>query len=70
MGNNNLKRKDMLNMKPEMADVADVSEDLSDPERRRAPDRRKRTLYSLFYGSFNPRSRITASSTPETTKVT
>jgi hypothetical protein len=47
----------MLNVKPEMADVADVSEDLSDPERRRAADRRKRTLYSLFYGSFNPRRR-------------
>jgi Domain of unknown function (DUF5658) len=34
-----------------------VSEELSDAERRSAPDRRKRTLYSLFYGSFNPRRR-------------
>ena len=57
MANNNLKRKDMLGMKPEMADVAEVSEELSDSERRRAPDRRKRTLYSLIYGSFNPRRR-------------
>jgi Domain of unknown function (DUF5658) len=57
VGNNNLKRKDMLNMKPEMADVAEVPDELSDPERRRAPDRRKRTLYSLIYGSFNPRRR-------------
>jgi len=49
-------------MKPEMADVAEVSEviDVSaDPsERRSAPDRRKRMIYSLFYGSFNPRRRI------------
>jgi len=56
-------------MKPEMADVAAVSEELDisrapdavpssgDSERRRAPDRRKRTLYSLAYGSFNPRRR-------------
>jgi hypothetical protein len=57
LGNNSLKRKDMLNMKPEMADVAEVSEELSDSERRRASDRRKRTLYSLAYGSFNPRRR-------------
>jgi len=26
-------------------------------DRRNAPDRRKRTLYSLFYGSFKPRRR-------------
>ena len=49
-------------MKPEMADVAEVSEVIdvsSDPsERRIAPDRRKRMIYSLFYGSFNPRRRI------------
>jgi hypothetical protein len=57
-------------MKPEMADVAEVSEELDmshvpaavsvsgGSERRRAPDRRKRTLYSLFYGSFNPRRRV------------
>jgi hypothetical protein len=56
-------------MKPEMADEAEVSEELDmshvpeavstsgDSERRSAPDRRKRTLYSLLYGSFNPRRR-------------
>jgi len=45
-------------MKPEMADVAEVSEEPGDDsERRRASDRRKRTLYSLVYGSFNPRRR-------------
>jgi hypothetical protein len=52
---------DAREMKPEMADVAEVSEviDVSaDPsERRSAPDRRKRTIYSLYYGSFNPRRR-------------
>jgi hypothetical protein len=57
-------------MKPEMADVAEVSQDSNisrvpdavpssvDSERRRAPDRRKRTFYSLAYGSFNPRRRV------------
>jgi hypothetical protein len=60
-------------MKPEVADVADVVEvseaiDMSRKpdaitapdasERRNAPDRRRRILYSLFYGSFNPRRRI------------
>ena len=56
-------------MKPQMADVVEVSEELDvsqaadavpvsgAAERRRASDRRKRTLYSLFYGSFNPRRR-------------
>ena len=56
-------------MKPEMADVAEESErlDMSHApdavavsgrsERRSAPDRRKRTLHSLLYGSFNPRRR-------------
>jgi hypothetical protein len=56
-------------MKPEMADAADASsgldmshspDALSAPaamDRRSAPDRRKRTLYSLVYGSFNPRRR-------------
>jgi Domain of unknown function (DUF5658) len=55
-------------MKPELADVTEVSEasDMShspdamasgSAERRNAPDRRKRFLYSLFYGSFNPRRR-------------
>ncbi len=40
-----------------MVDRAEVPEELIDGERRRAPDRRRRTLYSLFYGSFNPRRR-------------
>ena len=55
-------------MKPEMADVtASPSRDMSHSsnplrvsapgERREAPDRRQRTIYSLFYGSFNPRRR-------------
>src|SRR5882757_10272780 len=56
-------------MKPESADVVEVSDapDMSHspdattasaaPDRRSAPDRRKRVLYSLFYGSFNPRRR-------------
>jgi hypothetical protein len=56
-------------MKPELADVVEVSDapDMSHSpdgmtasdasERRAAPDRRKRFLYSLFYGSFNPRRR-------------
>jgi hypothetical protein len=56
-------------MKPQMADVDEVSEefDMSHApesvavpgrsERRNAPDRRKRTMYSLLYGSFNPRRR-------------
>jgi len=58
-------------MKPELADVVEASEaeaiDMSHTpgavtasdasDRRNAPDRRQRTLYSLFYGSFNPRRR-------------
>lgn len=56
-------------MKPEPADAVEVSDapDMSHSpdamtasvasERRNAPDRRKRVLYSLFYGSFNPRRR-------------
>jgi hypothetical protein len=56
-------------MKPEMADAVDASggADMSHSpdapgasaamDRRDAPDRRKRTLYSLVYGSFNPRRR-------------
>jgi len=55
-------------MKPEMADaVASNGPDMSHPlhvvptsdanERRKSVDRRKRTFYSLFYGSFNPRRR-------------
>src|SRR5579862_3253530 len=56
-------------MKPEMAEAADTSSepDMSHSpnaanasavmDRRNAPDRRRRTLYSLVYGSFNPRRR-------------
>jgi Domain of unknown function (DUF5658) len=56
-------------MKPESADAVEVSNtpDMSHSpdamtapvatERRNAPDRRKRVLYSLFYGSLNPRRR-------------
>jgi hypothetical protein len=56
-------------MKPEMAEVMDASSELdmsqsadaalasAVTDRRNAPDRRKRTLYSLLYGSFNPRRR-------------
>jgi hypothetical protein len=56
-------------MKPEMAEAVDASSgpDMSDAadtlsasrvtDRRNAADRRKRTLYSLAYGSFNPRRR-------------
>lgn len=56
-------------MKPEMADAVDASSgpDMSHSpgapnasavvERRNAPDRRRRTFYSLVYGSFNPRRR-------------
>jgi hypothetical protein len=56
-------------MKPEMVGAIDAPSvpDMSHPdvdtdgavapERRSAPDRRKRILYSLIYGSFNPRRR-------------
>lgn len=56
-------------MKPELADVPEVSKELDmsnapdagavadDAERRNGPERRRRTLYSLFYGNFNPRRR-------------
>jgi Domain of unknown function (DUF5658) len=54
-------------MKPDWADRVEVSDapDMSHPpgaatasdERRSAPDRRKRFLYSLFYGGLNPRRR-------------
>ncbi len=56
-------------MKPELADVVEVSDapDMSHSgdaakvaaalERRQSSDRRRRTFYSLFYGSFNPRRR-------------
>jgi hypothetical protein len=61
--------RDALKMKPEVGTSAEVSgaPDMSHSpdamtasaasERRNAPDRRKRVLYSLFYGSFNPRRR-------------
>jgi hypothetical protein len=60
---------DARRMRREMAEVAEVSKefDMSDAseavamsgrsERRNAPDRRKRTVYSLLYGSFHPRRR-------------
>jgi Domain of unknown function (DUF5658) len=40
-----------------MSHVSAVSDAPGDSERRGLPDRRKRTLHSLFYGSFNPRRR-------------
>ncbi len=54
-------------MNPDGAQAVDSSADMSHPidtagpvgddERRSTPDRRKRVLYSLFYGSFKPRRR-------------
>jgi hypothetical protein len=56
-------------MKPQIAEAVDpssepdMSHSLDAPnasagmDRRNAPDRRRRTLYSLVYGSFNPRRR-------------
>jgi hypothetical protein len=56
-------------MKPEMANAIEASSALdmshspqapsvsAAADRRDDPDRRKRTLYSLVYGSFNPRRR-------------
>jgi hypothetical protein len=56
-------------MKPEMAEAVEASNepDMSQTpaapdataasEKRASADRRKRTLHSLFYGSFNPRRR-------------
>jgi hypothetical protein len=50
-----------------MAEVPDASDMSNSPDataasgagdRRDAPDRRKRFLYSLFYGSLNPRRRM------------
>jgi hypothetical protein len=56
-----LQRRDVLTVKvSEELDMSHVPEAIStsgESERRNAPDRRKRTLYSLFYGSFNPRRR-------------
>jgi Domain of unknown function (DUF5658) len=43
--------------RPVMSHSADEMTACVTPERRNAPDRRKRSLYSLFYGSFNPRRR-------------
>jgi hypothetical protein len=40
-----------------MSHVSAVSDAPTASERRGSPDRRTRTLYSLFYGSFNPRRR-------------
>jgi Domain of unknown function (DUF5658) len=42
---------------PDMSHPASVPGSAAGTERRSAPDRRKRVLYSLFYGSFNPRRR-------------
>jgi hypothetical protein len=54
-------------MKSEVADAGDapVAADMPNPtleetvaaERRNTPDRRRRTLHALIYGSFNPRRR-------------
>jgi hypothetical protein len=64
-----LSSRDALKVKPEIADAADASNgpDMSHSlpaspastasDRRNAVDRRTRTLYSLFYGSLNPRRR-------------
>ncbi|MFL6602420.1 MAG: DUF5658 family protein [Steroidobacteraceae bacterium] len=61
--------RDALKVKPEMADAVDAPSgaDMSHAadssrlatDRRNDADRRKRTLYSLVYGSFNPRRRGT-----------
>ncbi len=67
---NQLSSRDALEVKPARAgsaasngaDTAQSPDGLSaavTAERRKAPDRRKRTLFSLFYGSFNPRRRGT-----------
>jgi Domain of unknown function (DUF5658) len=58
-------------MKPELADAVDASSAVSPmshapdtvtssnaAERRNASDRRRRTLFGLFYGSFHPRRRL------------
>jgi hypothetical protein len=42
---------------PDMSYPPDAANASADSERRNATDRRKRTLYSLVYGSFNPRRR-------------
>jgi hypothetical protein len=40
-----------------MSHSPDAAHELAPADRRDVPDRRQRTLYSLFYGSFNPRRR-------------
>lgn len=40
-----------------MSHTSELSAIATATERRRAPDRRKRMMYSLVYGSFNPRRR-------------
>jgi hypothetical protein len=64
--NNKLGSRDVAEMKPDMANAIEASSELdmshsahapNVSDRRDAPDRRKRTLYSLVYGSFNPRRR-------------
>jgi hypothetical protein len=40
-----------------MSDTPDAISELDASDRRNASDRRRRTLHSLFYGSFNPRRR-------------
>jgi hypothetical protein len=66
---NKLSSRESLQMKPQTAEASELPEsrdmsnpvatssDVSDPDRRNFVDRRKRTFYSLFYGSFNPRRR-------------
>ena len=70
LGNNNLKRKDTLKMKPEMADVAEVSEELNVTRarcgslrlgRRSALTGASELCTPSLYGSFNPRRRSSAS---------
>jgi hypothetical protein len=68
-GNLQLSSKDALKLKPELADANEASDGLDmsqspsvmaaldTSERRNSPDRRRRFLYSLFYGSLNPRRR-------------
>jgi hypothetical protein len=41
----------------DMSHTPDAASASEAPDRRNATDRRRRTVYSLFYGSFNPRRR-------------
>jgi len=43
---------------PDMSHSPDAPSGSTTKDRRDAPDRRKRTVYSLMYGSFNPRRRV------------